>query len=225
MSFFLESVEDVRHFSRSGSAAVVTHGTAVTKHNRGVCPPGWASRDTTLILGCDPETGRAQEPTSAHWTFRIEDELIRKASCAVLLICCDRDQAGLHTQNRGAQARVSVNADELDLIGLTNIPEGHDDYFHQVAHQDRPAVPLIANCGTVYSFNIPVSFLREACSQEIEVSTDAGVCWDIDHVVLVITRAKQRIRTWIVTLLLAVIGAIVTAMATDGWQILFSQKR
>jgi hypothetical protein len=119
-----------------------------------------------------------------------------KAQGAVLLVCCDRWQGGLHSQKEGASARVFMNDQAVDIIGLREIPAGSTDYFHRVMHQEIPSVPLVKNCGTVYSFNVPVEFLKKDGTEKVSLSIDREVRWDIDHVVLIVPRSTATWRGW-----------------------------
>lgn len=218
--FFFEAKEQLSPLIATGSSGDLKQGCGLSKKNRGKAPPAWVGRDTTLILGCNPDGDAQQEQSisTAEWVFPVTRRLASKAHGAVLVVACDRRQAGLHSPRFGAVARVLVNDNEVDIAGLRERPQGHDDYFHRVTHQEIPPVPVIKNSGTLYSFNVPPEFLSRDDTEKISISVDPGVRWDIDHIVLVMKHTEERIRPWLVAVIFSVLGAFIGAAANEVWK-------
>lgn len=215
---FFDYVEEITPFVVAGSTAIVKQGYALTKQTyKGHHHASWVGRDTTFVLGCNPE-GRAAAASAAEWTLAVDASLAARSHDALLVICCDRAQGGLHSPNKGDLARVLVNEQVIDIIGLKDVPRGHDDYFHRVTHQEIPSVPVVKNAGTVYSFNVPVSFLTKSKKEKVSVSLDPGTAWDIDHVIVVLKHMGKRIRPWVVGLIFTILGALGGVAASEVWK-------
>ena len=82
-------------------------------------------------------------------------------------------------------ANLYINGRHKDRISLLVIPPGYADYYHIEPPTDLSAFPKLRNCKTVYTWNIPIEFLRHDGRVVVEVRLDPGVYWDIDYVALI----------------------------------------
>lgn len=214
-NLLLNYVEDATPTIVHGSTGTVKQGYAMTRKNYiGHHPEEWVSRDTTFLLGCNPE-GPDQKPErcAAEWVLPVNPSLVSRSHSASLIICCDRAQGGLHTPNKNDSARIFVNNQSADKVKFKEFLSAHGDYFHRVVYQDIPKISLIESCGTVYLFNFPVAFLTKSGTERVSISLDPRTGWDIDYVVLLLKHTQRRMRPWVVALIFTILGAIFGATA------------
>ncbi len=217
-SLLFNYVEDATPTSVHGSTGTVKQGYAMTRKNYiGRHPEEWVSRDTTFLLGCNPE-GPDQKPErcAAEWVLPVNPSLVSRSHSAVLIICCDRVQGGLHSPNKNDCARIFINNQSVDIVKLKGLLPAHGDYFHRVV-QDIPRISLIESCGTVYLFNFPVAFFTKSGTERVSISLDPRTGWDIDYLVLVLKHTQRRMQAWVVALIFTILGAIFGATAAQLW--------
>jgi hypothetical protein len=199
-----------------GSQATVEEGVAATRQKPLGCNERWFADSSTIILGSGEIKGETQvQDTVATWHVPVEPEIVRKVKSGFLIIACERPQGGLHTQEYGATAKVEINGNNRDIIGLKDIPPGHTDYFHRVPVPRIPDVWPISGCGTVYAWPIHPAHLQESGKQTVRVEIDRNVSWDIDYVLLALTTDVSflQIPSWLEKLIYALIGAALGAIA------------
>jgi len=221
--YFFEEVHEIEPIVSKGSEGKVTQGCAIKKGSHGAGQESWVARNTTLILGCHPEgSSKEIEPSAAEWTFSIDTRIKSNIDGAVVIVCCDRRQGGLHSEKLGALVHVKVNDCEVDIIGLKEKPKGYTDFFHRVTNQDIPDVRQIKHCGTKYSFSVPVDFLN--CRSDVDIGhekvilvIDKETRWDIDYVVLVVNHTRKKVRSWVIAVIFTIFGALASVVFTEVW--------
>jgi hypothetical protein len=198
-----------------GSQAKVEKGVAFTRRNPGDCRMDWFAGNSTAILGLarEPNSEHAGPPTIAIWEMALDPELVARTRSGYLVIACERVFGGLHTQERGAIARVYLNDESRDVIGLKSVRPGHSDYFHRVAvTPEIRSIWPISTCQTVYWWPIHKHHLVSSGHQIVRVEIDGNVAWDIDYVTLVLEVTSRTFRLSGKELLYILIAALLGAL-------------
>lgn len=199
-----------------GSQAIIEKGVAATRNNPIGCNDRWFADSSTIILGADDADRKGLHVgTVATWHIPVNPKLIKKIKSGFLLIACERPQGGLHTNEYGATAKVEINGNNRDLIGLKDIPAGHTDYFHRVPTPKIPDFWPISGCGTIYAWPVHTAQLNNTGNQLVRVEIEPNVSWDIDYVVLALSTDVSffQLPGWFEKLLFALLGAILGAIA------------
>ena len=133
---------------------------------------------TTVLLG-------KKTPTTVSWKIKVEPEYIEKFSCGYLLIACEREFGGLHSQRRGSKVSIFLNNCDIDKFQLLEKPQGHDDFFY-VSRNDQPLnLEHLKTYKTIYTWSISKDrLLRNVSDQTVTVSIEESVYWDIDAVAI-----------------------------------------
>jgi len=215
MGLVFEKTEQVTRTVTTGSQARLVQGCAITKSAPGNRESVWVRGDTTIILGCHPEGPEHEtEGTCAEWTLEVSPSLLRRATDATLVICCEREYGGLHSGIQGRFAHIFVNDQKVDLVHLLVIPEGHTDYFYRQSERLFWTVAPMRNCNTVYRFGVPIPFLNAKQPVTVRITIDPQVAWDIDYLALIVNHERKKLRAWIPTTL-GTVGGFALGTAWD----------
>jgi hypothetical protein len=210
-SILFEDCTEVKTAQALGSDAILDLGFGCTRSRPGACTEGWFVGDSTVILGAGLESSE----TIARWSLTVDPAIVERCNSGYLVICCERTHGGLHTAREGAQARVSINGVNRDLIGLRAVPPGHTDYFHRpVNSQKLPDVWPVSGCATVYVWPVDKRHLGSRERHEVVVDLEPDVRWDVDYVCLVLSHEFKELRDSCKQVFYVLLGVGLGALAT-----------
>lgn len=180
-------------FSVTGSQFTLEGGTAGTLARPNGFPPATFPSQSTVILGAaSTHLMHMLAKTSALWSIGVPREYIASYGCGFLMISAIRQFAGLHSKVYDSKAEVALNGSVVDYFGLRLRPEQHSDYFHRPELPKLPLPQEIRDCRTVYCWPVIREKLATRDTQEIRITIDQYVRWDIDHVGLLIKMLKPH---------------------------------
>ncbi|WP_319587870.1 ATP-binding protein [uncultured Desulfobulbus sp.] len=173
-------------FIAEGKAVALKSGVASTLNKLNGCSKTWFSGDMTVILGAGEIRNKKNAGrTTGTWSIQIDSEYLDNYQKGYLVIGCLRFFGGLHSAHYGAKVEVLVNDKYIDGFSLMVKPPEHTDYFHRIPHANLPDIWPLTACRTLYTWPLHKNSLNLNGLQNITVTIDKEVSWDIDYVAII----------------------------------------
>jgi hypothetical protein len=212
-----------------GSVGKVTNGNGGKRDTPAGFNPEWFSGDHSFILGdTDPSNTKQHH---AEWHIPVEREEVRTAEGGYLIIAAERRYAGLHTGHPKAgiemgeempDVKIYLNTSVKDRFFIESKPENHTDHFYRSGDDDVrgllesvkgiPEVWPVSRCRTLYSWPINKADLASGAIQTVKVELDCKVFWDIDYVLVALSRSRKQLHPELVKIAYLVLGSALTVV-------------